>query len=96
MRRIGTLLLSDGSKYQGEVIGADVQVSGEVVFNTAMTGYTESLTDPSIRWSDSCHHLPHYGQLRLSSEEVNPETGLTKYSESDKLHPIALIMHDYT
>lgn len=96
MRRIGTLLLSDGSKYQGEVIGAEVQVSGEVVFNTAMTGYTESLTDPSYAGQILVTTYPIMGNYGFPSEEVDPETGLTKYLESDKLHPIALIMHDYT
>ncbi|MBU28719.1 MAG: carbamoyl-phosphate synthase small subunit, partial [Gammaproteobacteria bacterium] len=41
------LLLSDGSKFVGRSIGADGLSVGEVVFNTAMTGYQEILTDPS-------------------------------------------------
>lgn len=96
MRRKGTLLLSDGSKYQGEVIGAEVEVSGEVVFNTAMTGYTESLTDPSYAGQILLATYPVMGNYGFPSEEKDPKTGLTKFLESDKIHPIALVMHDYT
>jgi carbamoylphosphate synthase small subunit len=41
------LLLEDGTRYEGLSFGSDNSIAGEVVFNTAMTGYTESLTDPS-------------------------------------------------
>ncbi len=46
MRKV-TLLLSDGTRFHGESFGYEAPVAGEVVFNTAMTGYPESLTDPS-------------------------------------------------
>ena len=46
MRNV-TLVLSDGSKFHGKSFGYDAPVAGEVVFNTAMVGYPESLTDPS-------------------------------------------------
>ena len=42
-----TLILDDGTRFCGYSFGAHINTSGEVVFNTAMTGYTESLTDPS-------------------------------------------------
>ena len=42
-----TLILSDGTQFRGESFGYDAPVAGEVVFNTAMMGYPESLTDPS-------------------------------------------------
>ena len=42
-----TLLLADGTSYQGEAFGADREVSAEVVFTTGMTGYQETLTDQS-------------------------------------------------
>ena len=41
------LLLEDGTRFDGEAVGADDQATGEVVFNTAMTGYQEAVTDPS-------------------------------------------------
>ncbi len=45
--RQATLLLDDGSQFAGWSFGYEQSVTGEVVFNTAMTGYPESLTDPS-------------------------------------------------
>ena len=42
-----TLILEDGSRFEGESFGYEKPLTGEVVFNTAMTGYPESLTDPS-------------------------------------------------
>ncbi|MEA2352590.1 MAG: carbamoyl-phosphate synthase small subunit, partial [Thermoleophilaceae bacterium] len=45
----GYLLLEDGSRFEGELCGAPVTGTGEVVFNTAMSGYQESVTDPSYR-----------------------------------------------
>ena len=46
MRKV-TLLLSDGTRFHGTSFGYESPIAGEVVFNTAMTGYPESLTDPS-------------------------------------------------
>ncbi|MCP3893800.1 MAG: carbamoyl-phosphate synthase (glutamine-hydrolyzing) small subunit, partial [Bacteroides sp.] len=46
MRNV-TLILNDGSRFSGKSFGYEKPVAGEVVFNTAMTGYPESLTDPS-------------------------------------------------
>ena len=48
-RKTATLVLDDGSMFRGFSFGFDKAVAGEVVFNTAMTGYPESLTDPSYR-----------------------------------------------
>ena len=47
MKREARLILEDGSVFCGWSFGADIETAGEVVFNTAMTGYPESLTDPS-------------------------------------------------
>lgn len=96
MRKKGVLILSDGTRYEGEVIGANIQVSGEVVFNTAMTGYTESLTDPSYAGQILVETYPIIGNYGFPTEEKNPTTGLTKLWESDSIHPVAFIMHDYT
>ena len=46
MRNV-TLILDDGTRFRGQSFGYEKPVAGEVVFNTAMTGYPESLTDPS-------------------------------------------------
>ena len=48
-RQVARLVLADGRAFEGIAIGADARTSGEVVFNTAMMGYQEALTDPSYR-----------------------------------------------
>ena len=50
-KKTARLILEDGTQFEGYSFGAETSVSGEVVFNTAMTGYPESLTDPSYRLS---------------------------------------------
>ena len=57
------LCLDDGSVFEGEAFGSSRPVGGEVVFNTAMAGYVELLTDPSYR-DRSSSDLSAYGQLR--------------------------------
>ena len=54
MRNV-TLVLEDGTKYHAKSFGYDSPVAGEVVFNTAMMGYPESLTDPSCRTNDGAY-----------------------------------------
>ena len=53
-KKTARLILEDGTQFEGYSFGAETSVSGEVVFNTAMTGYPESLTDPSYSGSHSC------------------------------------------
>ena len=96
MRKKGILLLEDGTKYEGEIFGDDKSVSGEVVFSTNMAGYTESLSDPSYAGQILVSTYPIVGNYGLPSDEIDPETGLTKYWESKKFHPLAYIVHDYT
>jgi len=63
-----TLTLEDGTIYRGRSFGAPVAAAGEVVFNTAMTGYPESLTDPSYRGS-ALSYLSSGGQLRSTNKK---------------------------
>jgi len=64
------LALEDGSVFHGTAIGADGQTSGEVVFNTAMTGYQEILTDPSYTRQIVTLTYPHIGNTGINSEDV--------------------------
>ena len=96
MRRKGTLVLQDGTAFTGELFGAEKSVSGEVVFSTNMAGYTESLSDPSYAGQILVTTYPIVGNYGLPSEDLDPETGLTRFWESRKLHPLAFIVHDYT
>ena len=64
------LALEDGSIFHGTAIGADGQTSGEVVFNTAMTGYQEILTDPSYTRQIVTLTYPHIGNTGINAEDV--------------------------
>lgn len=78
------LALADGSIFQGFSIGAEGHTTGEVVFNTSMTGYQEILTDPSYSHQIVTLTYPHIGNTG-----VNPEDG-----ESSKIHAAGLIIKD--
>lgn len=89
-----TLLLSDGTKFHGKSFGYEAPVAGEVVFNTAMMGYPESLTDPSYAGQLMTLTYPlvgNYGVPPFSFEK----NGLPTYMESDKIHASAIIVSDY-
>ncbi|WP_110597726.1 glutamine-hydrolyzing carbamoyl-phosphate synthase small subunit [Salinicola lusitanus] len=70
MNRPAILALEDGSVFHGVAIGADGQTSGEVVFNTAMTGYQEILTDPSYTRQIVTLTYPHIGNTGVNVEDV--------------------------
>ena len=60
------LLLENGTVFEGKAFGAEGDVTGEVVFTTAMTGYLETLTDPS-HWSDCRSDFSAHRKLRCNS-----------------------------
>ncbi|WP_290794442.1 glutamine-hydrolyzing carbamoyl-phosphate synthase small subunit [Halomonas sp.] len=70
MNKPAILALEDGSVFHGTAIGADGQTSGEVVFNTAMTGYQEILTDPSYTRQIVTLTYPHIGNTGINAEDV--------------------------
>ncbi|GHB12193.1 glutamine-hydrolyzing carbamoyl-phosphate synthase small subunit [Salinicola rhizosphaerae] len=70
MNRPAILALEDGSVFHGTAIGADGQTSGEVVFNTAMTGYQEILTDPSYSRQIVTLTYPHIGNTGINAEDI--------------------------
>jgi len=90
-----TLILDDGTKFSGESFGYEKSVSGEVVFNTAMTGYTESLTDPSYAGQIITLTFPLVGNYGVPPFSIE-SNGLPKFMESDKIHAQALIVSDYS
>lgn len=94
MRNV-TLILDDGSRFCGKSFGYEKSVAGEVVFNTAMTGYPESLTDPSYAGQLMTLTFPlvgNYGVPPLSIET----NGLPTFMESEKIHAEAIIVADYS
>jgi len=68
--RRALLALADGRVFDGEPLGARGEVCGEVVFNTAMTGYQEVLTDPSYKGQIVCMTAVHIGNTGVNEEDV--------------------------
>ena len=75
--------------------GAPVSKSGEVVFNTGMVGYPESLTDPSYRGQILVFTFPMMGNYGVPGDELD-EWGLPKYFESSDIHVAGVIVTDYS
>ncbi len=88
------LILEDGSEFTGKSFGYEGSVAGEVVFNTAMTGYPESLTDPSYKGQLLVLTYPLVGNYGVPNEAV--DNNMLKFFESDQLHISALIISDYS
>ena len=78
------LALADGTLFQGVAIGAAGQTSGEVVFNTAMTGYQEILSDPSYSRQIVTLTYPHIGNTGVNGED----------GESPRIHAAGLVIKD--
>jgi carbamoyl-phosphate synthase small subunit len=84
LRKPALLALQDGSLFRGGSIGIEGQISGEVVFNTAMTGYQEILTDPSYARQIVTLTYPHIGNVG-----TNPED-----EEAGEIHCSGLVIRD--
>ncbi len=93
--RKAAIVLEDGTTFEGESFGHDKSVSGEVVFNTAMTGYPESLTDPSYAGQVLVSTYPLIGNYGVPPEG-NDANGLSRFYESEKIHVEALVVCDYS
>ena len=78
------IALADGSIFRGFSIGAAGQAVGEVVFNTAITGYQEILTDPSYSRQIVTLTYPHIGNVGVNEEDV----------EASEIHAAGLIIKD--
>ena len=90
-----TLVLSDGTKFQGKSFGYEKPVAGEVVFNTAMMGYPESLTDPSYAGQLMTLTYPLVGNYGVPPFSVEAN-GIATFMESDKIYASAIIVSDYS
>ena len=80
---------------EGWAFGYDGPCDGEVVFSTAMVGYTESLTDPSFSGQILCATYPLLGNYGISPMETDRD-GLLKSFESEKIHIRGLVVTDYS
>jgi carbamoyl-phosphate synthase small subunit len=88
------LTLEDGSVFLGKSFGSEKPAAGEVVFYTAMTGYPESLTDPSYTGQILVSTYPMIGNYGVPFSEK--ENGIHKFFESHKVHISGLIISDYS
>lgn len=88
------LILEDGTVFEGKSFGYHKSIAGEVVFNTAMTGYPESLTDPSYKGQILVSTYPLIGNYGVPNDEQ--EGGLPKFFESDQIHVNGYIISEYS
>lgn len=84
MRKPALLVLEDGSTFWGESIGIDGQTTGEVVFNTALSGYQEIITDPSYARQIVTLTYPHIGNVGVNEDD----------EESGHIHCTGLVVRD--
>ena len=95
MKKEAKLILSDGTVFCGWSFGFEGETVGEVVFNTAMTGYPESLTDPSYAGQILVTTFPLIGNYGVPDTGIG-EDGLPLFMESDRIHPKAIVVADYS
>jgi carbamoyl-phosphate synthase small subunit len=88
------LILEDGKEFIGNSFGSETSVSGEVVFNTSMSGYPENLTDPSYRGQILVLTYPLIGNYGVPSESST--NNILDYFESEKIQITSLIVSDYS
>ena len=81
---------------RGFSFGYEKPCAGEVVFNTAMTGYPESLTDPSYEGQILVTTYPILGNYGVPSKEVKSEDNVSDYFESSHIHCEAIVCQDYS
>jgi len=89
-----TLHLEDGTEYSGISFGAEKSAAGEVVFNTGMVGYVESLSDPSYRGQVLVFTYPLIGNYGVPDQDSHD--GLPLHFESDKIQVTGLIVSEYS
>jgi carbamoyl-phosphate synthase small subunit len=87
------LILEDGTEFRGRSFGYDGSTAGEVVFNTAMTGYPESLTDPSYEGQILVTTFPQLGNYGVPPS--GGDDSLKDYYEGSRIHCRAIIAQDY-
>ncbi len=88
------LILEDGTVFQGKSFGYAGSTAGEVVFNTAMTGYPESLTDPSYEGQILITTYPILGNYGVPPRREKDD--VSQYYESDRIHARAIVAQDYS
>lgn len=88
------LVLEDGTVFKGKSFGYEVPIAGEIVFNTAMVGYPESLTDPSYKGQLLALTYPLIGNYGVPKDASH--NGLSSFFESEKIQVNGLIVSDFS
>ncbi|XP_054723164.1 CAD protein-like [Uloborus diversus] len=88
---LGSLVLDDGTTYKGTIFGSPKSISGEIVFQTGMVGYPESLTDPSYHAQILVLTYPLVGNYGIASDESD-DNGIEKRFESHRVWAAALVV----
>ncbi len=91
-----TLLLEDGTRFDGVGFGAETERVGEVVFTTGMVGYPESLTDPSYRGQILTFTYPLLGNYGVPSRRALDAVGLPKFLESSRVQVRGVVVRGLT
>ena len=89
-----TIILEDGSQFNGHSFGTNKNVTGEIVFNSAMNGYAECLTDPAYLDQIMILTYPLVGNYGIPKQEI--KNGISNFLESEKIHTSAVIVSDYS
>jgi len=94
MNQNAKLVLEDGTTFEGYAFGHERSISGELVFNTAMTGYPESLTDPSYKGQLLVATYPLIGNYGVPNQSKKNQ--MLEFYESDKIQITGLIISEYS
>jgi carbamoyl-phosphate synthase small subunit len=94
VKKFGKLILSDGTVLNGEGFGYSTRVFGELVFNTGMVGYNETLTDPSYSGQILTLTYPLIGNYGVPDPSIKDSDGISKYFESDRIQIRGLVVHE--
>ena len=93
-RKEALLLLEDGSTFFGSGFGGETDSLGEVVFNTGMVGYPESMTDPSYAGQILCFTYPLIGNYGVPRYEERDRHGLPRFFESDSIKVRGVVVQE--
>jgi len=94
VNKFGKLILSDGTVLNGEGFGYSTRVFGELVFNTGMVGYNETLSDPSYSGQILTLTYPLIGNYGVPDPSIKDSDGISKFFESDRIQIRGLVVHD--
>ena len=92
--KFGKLIFDDGTVLDGMGFGYSTTVFGEIVFNTGMVGYPETLTDPSYNGQILTLTYPLVGNYGVPDPTIKDRDGISKYFESDRIQIRGLVVHE--